>query len=566
VIRRWRAAVGVIALATGAVAVPQAARAADAPCLQTVAGIDLTTATIPQLSQAMAAGRLTSAQLVDAYVARIRAYDLARIPRPPNSIRYLNPNARVQAAALDGERRAGHVRGPLHGIPVLLKDNVGTADQPTTAGSIALEHNIPKRDATLTARLRAAGAVILGKANMAEFANWMSLNMPNGYSSLGGQVLSAYDGSNPSGSSSGSGVAMSMAFAAATIGSETAGSIIGPAGVGGDVGVKPTIGAVSRAGVIPLAESWDTAGPITHSVVDAAIVMNAIAGEDPSDPVTVGVKKPDFMAKLGPDALKGARIGWDPNGPVDDVFTQALADMKAKGATLVEIPTFWPAYAAAATELTGIFNQFKYGINQYLTNEAGPGLPVKSLTDIILFNQQHKDKVKYGQNLLVDSDLTPGLHDLGVAQAAVTINAEQTLLEATFSQYDLDAIAGPSPFYAYHEASAQWTSVVVPAGMAAGVPEGLQLIGRPFSEPTLLGYASAFEPVGRARVPSPTAVNKALVAAACPAAAAAATGTAPSAQVKAAVLATTGRESRAALLVAFALVAVVLPLRRVRLG
>ena len=551
---------------------------AQVPCLQTVGGVDLTTATIPELSAAMASGRLTSGMLVDAYLERIAAYDKAT-PKAPNSIRAVNPKARAQAALLDAERASGRVRGPLHGIPVLLKDNIGTADQPTTAGSIALERNVPRRDATITARLRNAGAIILGKANLAEFANWVSRTMPNGYSSLGGQVLSVYDGSNPSGSSSGSGVAMSLAFAAATIGSETAGSIVSPASYAGVVGVKPTMGLVPRTGVIPLADSWDTTGPMTRSVVDSALIMDVIAGADPDDAVTNGVAAKQaagqgFSASLTRQDLKGVRIGYDPTGPglvsvtAGPVFTQALADLTALGATVVQVPGLRLAEITSLSELGAIFNQFKAGLNQYLATEAGPGLPVKTLSDVIAYNNAHPDKVKYGQDFLIASDATPGVGALGTAQAAPTIASTAAVLETLFTANDLDAVVTQGAAYAYHAAASHWASLVVPAGMRGNVPEALMFVGRPFSDRELLSYAAVFEPRGRARTLVPTAVNKALNAAACVGVATrgrcravriGAAAPAPATQVKATVLARTGAD--AAVIPALALLVAAVALR-----
>lgn len=572
---RIRLAVAVLCLVTPLAAGPSV-RAADPPCLQVVAGVDLTTATIADLQSALRAGRLTSGVLVDAYLARISAYDHATA-KAPNSIRHINPTARQQAALLDAERASGRVRGPLHGIPVLLKDNVGTVDEPTTAGSIALENNVPKRDATITAKLRAAGAVILGKANLAEFANWVSRTMPNGYSSLGGQVLSAYDGSNPSGSSSGSAVAMSLGLAGATIGSETAGSIVSPASYAGLVGVKPTMGLVSRAGVIPLADSWDTTGPITRSVADAAIVMNAIAGPDANDPVTTSAdaraaSQGDFTTALARTDLKGVRIGYDTTGPGltstagGPLFARALADLTALGATIVPVQGIRLAEVTSLTELGAIFNQFKAGINHYLATEAGPGLPVKDLTDIILFNNMHQDKVKYGQDFLIASDATPGVAALGTVQAAPTIEATAATLEAVFVANQLDAIVTRGALYAYHAAASHWASLVVPNGMAGNVPDALMFVGRPFSDAKLLSYAAAFEPFGRARTPAPTAVNKGLVAAACAnitaragATAATSAPTQTPARVKGAVLARTGGSPE--LPAALALLALVLAMR-----
>src|SRR6266480_4836673 len=279
-----------------------------------VPGMEIEEATIAELQAAMAAGRLSAVRLTRTYEHRIEALD--RNGPSLNSILQVNPDAGSIARGLDRERRAGQVRGPLHGIPVLLKDNYNTADEPTTAGSIALEGVVPKDDSTVVRRLRDAGAVILGKANLSEFAGWVDLNMPPGYSSLGGQVVNAHDpGFSPSGSSAGSGVAASMAFAGATMGTETSGSILSLSDANGVVGVKTTLGLVSRFGILPLAPDFDVPGPIVRSVTDAAIVLGAIAGPDPRDLATADAASHlpphgDYTAFLKTGALKGARLAY----------------------------------------------------------------------------------------------------------------------------------------------------------------------------------------------------------------------------------------------------------------
>src|SRR5688572_8876535 len=273
-------------------------------CRPSLAGLDLQTVTIPQLQKALASGKTTSRDLVRAYLTRIAAYD-----ETVNSIRALNPGALEIAGKLDAERRAGQARGPLHGIPVLLKDNINTTDMPTTAGSIALKGSVPLTEATITTKLEDAGAIILGKTNLSEFANWVALGMPNGYSSLGGQVRNAYSLGDPSGSSSGSGVAGSMAFAAGTVGTETSGSILSPSMANSLVGIKPTTGLLSRYGIIPLAPSFDTPGPMTRTVTDAAVLLGAMAGVDEKDERTAdsGDAPTDYSKHLDDAALKGTR-------------------------------------------------------------------------------------------------------------------------------------------------------------------------------------------------------------------------------------------------------------------
>ena len=291
----------------GAALIGPASAAATKECSYSVAGLNLQTVTIPQLQKALSAGKTTSRRLVAAYLDRIAAYD-----GQVNSIRALNPKALKLAGRLDKERSSGKIRGPLHGIPVLLKDNIDTLDMPTTAGSIALKGSIPLEEATITTKLEEAGAIILGKTNLSEFANWVDLSMPNGYSSLGGQVRNAYTFGDPSGSSSGSGVAGSMAFATGTVGTETSGSILSPSMANSLVGIKPTTGLLSRFGIIPLAPSFDTPGPMTRTVTDAAIMLGVMAGVDDKDERTVdsGDAPSDYTKFLKTDALKGARIGY----------------------------------------------------------------------------------------------------------------------------------------------------------------------------------------------------------------------------------------------------------------
>jgi amidase len=487
-------------------------------CLTLVGGIDLQAARIADLQAALADGRVTSVQLVDAYAARIAAFDAADGPGPRlNSVQEISPTARAQAATLDAERAAGHLRGPLHGIPILLKDNIGTMDEPTTAGSIALATNVPPVDATLTARLREAGMVILGKTHLSEFANWVDLSMPNGYSSLGGQVVNAYTGGDPSGSSSGSGVAGSMAFAAITIGTETSGSILGPSDANSLVGVKPTTGLVSRAGVIPLAANFDTPGPMGRSVADVALVLGAIAGPDPLDALT-GTSSGhvpagnDYSTGLRADAFKGVRLGYDPNDD-GEIFTQALADLETAGATLVPIERSNVDFVSV-TELAFIFNEFKAGINGYLATQAGEGLPVSDLTGIILYNQDHPDRVKYGQKLLIASDAQPGDPVSAQYAALPTILASRAAADPMFEDNDVAAIVGPSLSYVSIGAAAGYPTVIVPAGYDGDEPEGLSFFGPMWSEADLLGFAYAYEQQSQRRE-APTTITPSLLDGVC---------------------------------------------------
>ena len=500
-----------VASAAGAAA-PRPLGSPGSDCRARVAGLDVQSASFADLQQAMTAGRLTSAQLTKAYVDRIRAYD-----RETNSVRTVNPRAVQDAARSDAERRAGRTRGPLHGIPVLLKDNIGTKDLPTTAGSIALEGSVPKADAFLTARLRDAGAVILGKANLSEFANWVDLSMPNGYSSLGGQVKSAYTMGDPSGSSSGSGVAGSMAFAAGTFGSETSGSILSPSDVNGLVGVKPTRGLVSRAGIIPLAEGFDTAGPMTRSVADAAALLNAVAGPDPRDPATAAARTTDYVKAIKGASLKGVRLGYssaDAEGSDREakVFQTAMADLRRLGATLVETDVVENGGLAGVAELGLIPNDFKANLNHYLATEIRtPRSGVKTLSDIIAFNEKHPTKVKYGQRLLQASDAQPGERNAASAGSLALRTAMGALIDGALAKDDLDAIIAPGASYANAGASAGYPTVIVPAGLAGETkPRGVSFLGTAWSEAQLLRYAAAYEAATHRRVP-PTWVNEDLV-------------------------------------------------------
>ncbi len=501
-------------------ALPAGAKPHAKGCSATVHGIDLQRATVLDMQQAMAKHRLTSVDLVKTYLARIALYDHG--PGELNSVRALNPDAVKDAAALDKERRRGHVRGPLHGIPVLLKDNVGTNDIATTAGSIALAGSVPKHDATITAKLRAAGAVILGKTNLSEFANWVDLSMPNGYSSLGGQVVNAYTEGDPSGSSSGSGVAASMAFAAVTIGTETSGSILSPSDANSDVGLKPSLGLASRYGIIPLAPSFDVPGPIVRNVTDAAAVLTAIAGKDAKDSATVSGKVPSggYLGALKAGALKGVRLGVPsadnrPSGARGALFDRAIADLEKAGATIVETDLIGNTGLGSLTELGLIPNEFKWSLNEYIASEARPKTGVKTLSDIVAYNDKHKDKVKYGQKLLQASDATPGNGAIAGPTALPVRTQAQEAIDSALTKDDLDALVELGASNANVGAAAGYPTVIVPAGYVGDtVPNGLAFTATGFSEAKLLGYAFAYEQLSRRRIP-PTTLNPDLIPKSC---------------------------------------------------
>ena len=507
-----------VAVAFALLALASPANASD--CLRTLRGIDLQRATIPELQAAMAAKRITSTQLVDAYLARIAAYDTSGPSL--NSVRQLNDQARATAQRLDKERKRGIVRGPLHGIPMLLKDNVGTGDMPTTAGSIALEGVVPKRDATITEKLRNAGAIILGKANLSEFANWVALGMPNGYSSLGGQVLNAHNFGDPSGSSAGSGVASSMAFATGAIGTETSGSILSPSEANGVIGVKPTLGLASRAGIIPLAPSFDVPGPMMRSVTDAAIVLGVIAGADPRDPATAGAQVGDYTGALKTDALAGKRLAYsdDTYDSLDDderaLFDAAIARLEALGATVVPVQALDAQYVGI-TEIAAIPNEFKASLNRYLAEET-PTAPYKTLSEIIAYNRTRPDRVKYGQNLLEASDATPGREELFPLQAEPARQSAKADIDAALIEGDADAIITPGNLQANVGAAAGYPTVMTLLGYTEddeGIhPQGLGFLGQAYTEDMLLGFAYAYEQASPQRVP-PTDLNPDLAPGAC---------------------------------------------------
>ncbi|MCW2709131.1 MAG: Amidase [Frankiales bacterium] len=510
---RSRALLGLALAATVGLTVPSfgATGSPSSDCRAAVAGLDLETASIADLTQALATHRTTSVALVKAYLARIHAYD-----GPTNSIRELSPTALVWAARLDKERAAGIVRGPLHGVPVLLKDNIDTADQPTTAGSIALAGMRPYQDATLVAKLRAAGAIVLGKTNLSEFANWVDLSMPNGYSSLGGQVRNAYTLGDPSGSSSGSGVAGSMAFAAAAFGSETSGSILSPSDVNGLVGVKPTRGLISREGVIPLAEGFDTAGPMARSVPDAAALLTAVAGTDPDDPASQQAKlhRTDYSKAIRGASLKGVRLGYSESERSSlsaaklKVYDRALADLKRLGAVLVATDKLDDTGNVGITELGLIPNDFKANLDHYLATEAPtPKSGVRSLADIVLYNRQHPDKVKYGQSLLIASAAQPGSREAASGSSLALRTTMGAAIDEALQADSLAAIVAPGADYANIGASAGYPTVIVPAGLVNDTsPQGLSFMGTAWSEAKLLRYAAAYEAGTHRRVP-PTVVN-----------------------------------------------------------
>ncbi len=495
------------ALACALAAAP--ARAAD-PAL------DLERLSVADAQSQMAAGQLTSVQLTRAYINRIAATN----SRGPgiNAIRMLNPRALQDAAQLDLERATGHMRGPLHGIPVLVKDNLDAAGMPTTAGSVALENSVPDRDSAVVAKLRAAGAVILGKTNLTEFANFMAPPngtnppvLPTGYSSLGGQVLNPYDiDASPNGSSSGSAAAAAAGLATITVGTETsASSPDGATAAQSNVGLRPTVGLVSRTGMLPLSATQDTAGPITRTVADAAAELQAIAGKDPEDPATASAPDvvPDYLAALNPTALQGKRIGIINNTNVQ--YQAAIAKIQSLGATTVQIAT--PSTGNAPDILTP---EFKRDLNAYLSRLPA-GAPMKSLADIIAYNDAHADEaLKFGQGQLIASQATdlndPGQQATYQTNRATSVNTARTAIDTALTANTLDAIMTPSATLTAVGARAGYPQLVVPAGYNVGTtpnnpgnrrPVGIAFSGTAYSEAKLLAFGYAYEQATTLRQP-----------------------------------------------------------------
>ncbi|WP_028547738.1 amidase [Paenibacillus sp. UNC451MF] len=464
-------------------------------------------ATISAMQLAMEQGDCSSFELVQQYMERIAMYD-QQGPKI-NSILELNPDALQLAEASDAERRAGIVRGPLHGIPVLLKDNIQTADKMhTSAGSIALADHYASQDAFLVARLREAGAIILGKANMTEWANFMTEGMIAGYSSRGGQVLNPYGHSFfAGGSSTGSAVAVAANLTAVAVGTETSGSIISPAINNSIVGIKPTLGRISRSGVIPLSHSQDTAGPLARTVEDAAILLGVLCGIDTEDAVTgyaAGAEVSDFSAFLDKNGLKGARIGVPRQVFHDDLteeeralFAEVLQQLADAGAQLED-----PADIGSAEELSRfrssvLLHDFKADINHFLS-KLPSHLPIHSLQELIAFNEAHPEQaLKYGQKILIASEKTSGqlTEPKYITDRLKDIRLSRTEgIDSTMREHRLDALLFPETLGDSIAAKAGYPSIAVPAGyLQDGRPYGIMFVGAAFSEPVLIKLAYAFE-------------------------------------------------------------------------
>ena len=478
---------------------------------------------VEALQAEMAAGRLTARRLTAAYIARIRTLD--RDGPRINSIIELNPEALEIASALDRERKAGGARGPLHGVPVLLKDNIATGDgMSTSAGSLALDGISASRDAHLVERLRDAGAVILGKTNLSEWANIRSTHSTSGWSARGGLTRNPYAlDRNTSGSSSGSAAAIAANFAAISIGTETDGSIVSPASINGLVGLKPTVGLVSRDGVIPISHTQDTPGPMTRSVTDAALLLAAIAGADPRDGATADAKPADYRSALDPERLRGARLGvvraqFGGHPGVDAVIEAALATLRAGGAVLVDPVVLDVGESVQEAELEVLLYELKAGLPAWLA-EFAPHAPISTLADVIAWNERHaaREMPWFGQELFEQAQSRGDLSEPAYLEALAGCRraAREEGIDRALAEHDLDALLAPTGGPAWLSdlvngdnyggsfstpaAIAGYPHLTVPAGFVHGLPVGLSFAGPRWSEPLLLGLGYAYEQATRAR-------------------------------------------------------------------
>jgi len=509
--------------------IPRAARPAAAPAMTLAilvlagiprAGADDAYGTWPgieALHAAMRAGELTAAVLVERQIARIELLN----PRL-NAVIAVDPTARQQARALDRRMAAGEWAGPLHGIPVLVKDNIETRDQPTTAGSLALAGNAAGRDAPLVERLRAAGAVIVGKANLSEWANFRSTRSSSGWSAVGGQTRNPYDPArSPCGSSSGSGAAVAAGMTVLAIGTETNGSVVCPSSANGVVGIKPSVGLVSRTHIVPISHSQDTAGPMARSVRDAVLLLAAMAGADPADPATT--ERPEWsvdhlIAHVRADGLEGKRIGVLRSSAgfhsgVDELLAAALDRLRDGGAEVVddlewETPDgFWDQTYEV------LLYEFRHGLNAYLAALPNPNLASMTLADLIEFNRDHADEEMpwFGQEHFVEAGNKGPLSDEAYVEALATVQQATRAdgIDALLAEHQLDALIAPTGAPAWTidrvngdhflggssslAAVSGYPNITVPMGQVHGLPVGLSIFGARFAEPVLIEIASGFE-------------------------------------------------------------------------
>jgi len=508
---------GGLAVAAGS-AVPTALRGETEPSAPQIPRFELEEATAAQLQAEMNAGRRTAHGLVEAYLDRIRALDGSL-----KSVIEVNPDAAAAAAALDAERGSKGPRGPLHGIPVLIKDNIATADRmATTAGSLALVGAVAPRDSSVATRLRAAGAVIIGKTNLSEWANFRSSKSSSGWSGRGGQCRNPYAlDRTPCGSSSGTGAAVAANLAVVGVGTETDGSIVCPSGANSLVGIKPTVGLVSRSGIVPISHTQDTAGPMARTVADAAALLSAIAGVDPADAATAesrGKAASDYTQFLDPHGLNGARIGvarakfFGYSPETDELIEDALREMKRAGAVLVDPADIPHAGEFDDAEFEVLLYEFKADLNAYLA-EWAPGAAVRTLSDVIAFNEKNRDRELqyFRQDVMEKAEKKGPLTEAAYRKALKRCRelSRTKGLDAVMTRLRLDAIVAPTgaPPWTIDlvdgdhflgasstpAAVAGYPSVTVPAGYVFGLPVGVTFIGKAWSEGTLIRLAYSFE-------------------------------------------------------------------------
>ena len=480
--------------------------------------------TIGSLREKLTSGKYTSEQLVQLYLKRIEAVD--KNGPQLNSVIEINPDAVTIAIAMDKELKSGKSRGPLHGIPVLIKDNIDTADKmQTTAGSLAMAGNIASKDAFVVKKLREAGAIIIGKTNLSEWANFRSTQSCSGWSSRGGQTKNPYIlDHNPCGSSAGSGTAVSANLCVVAVGTETDGSVVCPASVNGVVGIKPTVGLVSRSGIIPISKTQDTAGPMARTVTDAAILLGAMAAIDQYDTVTLeskGKAQKDYTKFLDVNALKGKRIGIEKKPQGDNKYINALLEdainlLKKQGAIIVEIDYLDKINALGQAEFEVLQYEFKDGLNKYL---ATANAKVKTLKEVIAFNKSNEDKAMpyFKQETLESSDAKKGLDDrIYVDSLAKSFIGSKNILNSVFKENKLDAICGITMGPAcsidmiYGDrwgyslttpaAASGYPHITVPCGMVYDLPIGLSFFSTPYMEGKLIGLGFAYEQASKKRV------------------------------------------------------------------
>ncbi|AKD56182.1 amidase [Spirosoma radiotolerans] len=491
---------------------------------------ELNELTIGDLQKKMQSGQASSATITQLYLDRIEAID--KNGPGLNAVIEVNPDALTMAKAMDEERKAGKNRGPLHGIPVLIKDNIDTGDQMmTTAGSLALEGHKAAKDAFVVTKLREAGAVILGKTNLSEWANFRSTRSSSGWSSRGGQTRNPFVlDRSPCGSSSGSGSAVAANLCAVAVGTETDGSIIAPSSFCGVVGIKPTVGLISRSGIIPISKTQDTAGPMARTVTDAAILLGAMVGIDPADAVTSesnGKSTKDYTTFLQANGLSGKRIGVEKSflkghEGVVGLYKQAIEVLKKQGASIVEVELLKSLSDIGGAEFTVLQYEFKDGVNRYL---ATANARVKTLAEVIAFNQQNAVKAMpfFKQETLESSEAKAGLDSKEYTDALAKTRSSRQLIDKLMAEHKLDAICGTSIgfagcidlingdydtgfYFCPPAAMAGYPHITIPMGSVQGLPVGFSLIAGAYQEGALLTMGYAYEQASKKRV-RPTFIN-----------------------------------------------------------